>query len=383
MATFNPRRFSKPDTLRKISRNHLIDFLKPYETYLAGRGLMLSTDPALELDYERLSHVLLNADTTTPPELVEALYYVDELSTPHGFDSILDAISESDLDTCITSDVTAADLAIQLWMHDRDLAEHVHAEQYLHRPRSFVYFVTTGDIQDCQELDESGLHMLESDLDNWFEKKRRGRTTKVFVYRKPDFTWFLIRHGEPFTREPSLNSNNEEESEYFRPMKFDLIAYNPYTGEIRINARSKGQQELYRTQIGKHFFSDPDYFDAPATFRLDPLCELGEDSLVCSDIDGMEHAKLKEIQIYHGGPHKETEIRKADDLFAIQKEHGRNLSGTRGIIKASFSIKFADSKIPRTLTISGNRAEYKRDEDATVLEKWLTARGFAILREAS
>ena len=383
MATFNPRRFSKPDTLRKIGQQHLVDFLKPYETYLAGRGLTLSTDPIQEMDYETLSNILHNADTTTPPELVEALYYVDELSTPHGFDSILDSIGETDLDARIASDVTYADLAIQLWMHNRDLAERIHAEQYLHRPRSFAYFVTTGEIRDCQELDESGLRRLESDLDNWFEKKRRGRTTKVFVYRKPDFTWFLIRHGEPFTREPSLNSNNEEGSEYFRPMKFDLIAYNPYTGEIRINARSKGQQELYRTQIGKHFFDEPEYFDAPATFHLNPLCELGEDSLVCSDIDGMEHATLKEIQIYHGGPHKETDIRKADDLFAIMKENDRSLSGTRGIIKASFSIKFADSKIPRTVTISGNRAQYKRDEDATVLEKWLAARGFALLREAS
>ena len=383
MATFNPRRFSKPDTLRKINKKHLLDFLKPHEIYLAGRGFKLSTDSNQEPDYETLSQLLLNSDTTTPPELAESLYYVDELSTPQAFDSILEAIDGTDFNARLTEDITRADLAIQLWMHDRALAERLHGEQFLYRSRSFAYFLTTDTIRECRDLDAFGLRQMESDLDDWFEKKRRGRTTKVFVYRKPDFIWFLVRHGEPFTREPSLKPGNEEGSEYFRPMKFDLIAYNPYTGEIRINARSKGQQELYRTQIGKHFFDDSEYFDAPATFHLTPLCELGEESLVCSDIDGMELVKLKEIQIYHGGVHKEIEVRKANDIFAMLRERDRDLSNTRGIIKASFSIKFADSKVPRTATLSGNRAEYKRDEDSVILERWFAARGFVISREAA
>jgi len=47
--------------------------------------------------------------------------------------------------------------------------------------------------------------------------------------------------------------------------------------------------------------------------------------------------------------------------------------------KASFQIKFADSKTPRTVTLSsGNRAQFKRDDDAEVLEKWLIRRGFVI-----
>ncbi len=376
MATFNPRRFSKPETLRKVAKEHLIDFLRPHVDYFTSRGIDLPLDQTQELDYEALSNVLLNSDTTTPPELAEALYYVDELSTQEGFDSIQEAIDGTEFEATINDDITFADLAIQVWMHDRDLIERLHAEQFLHRPRSFEYFMTTGEIQDCRKLNESELLLLESELNDWFEKKRRGRTAKVFVYHKPDFIWFLVRHGEPFTREPSLKENNEEGSEYFRPMKFDLLIYNPHIGEIRINAKSKGEKELYRKLFGKYFFGDEGYFDSSSKFTFDPLREAGADSLLCGDIDGLDEVKLKEVQIFRGGVHKEIEIRKAEDIFAAMAERDRNLSQTRGIFKASFSVKFTDSKTPRTVTITSNKAQYKRDDDSEILEQWFAARGF-------
>jgi len=376
MATFNPRRFSKPETLRKVAKEHLIDFLRPHAGYFRTRGVELPSDQTQELDYEALSSVLLSSDTTTPLELTEALYYVDELSTQEGFDSIQDAIDGTDFDAIISDEITYADLAIQVWMRNHDLIERLHAEQFLHRPRSFEYFMTTSDLQDCRELDEAGLHTLESDLNDWFEKKRRGRTAKVFAYRKPDFIWFLVRHGEPFTREPSLKAGNEEGSEYFRPMKFDLLVYSPDIGEIRINANSKGEKDLYKTQFGRHFFGDDGYFDSSSKFTFDPLREDGADSLLCGDIDGLEEVKLKEVQIFRGGVQKEIEIRKAVDVFAAMAERDRDLSQTRGIFKASFSVKFTDSKTPRTVTITGNKAQYKRDDDSEILEQWFAARGF-------
>jgi len=35
-----------------------------------------------------------------------------------------------------------------------------------------------------------------------------GRASKVFSYVKDDFVWFLVRHGEPFTRESILRTVN-------------------------------------------------------------------------------------------------------------------------------------------------------------------------------
>lgn len=79
MATFNLRRFSKPGMLRRIDPEHLIAFLEPYADYFSNRGVDLpSTDNGDELDYKALSQALLNPNASTPDDLAEALYYVNE-----------------------------------------------------------------------------------------------------------------------------------------------------------------------------------------------------------------------------------------------------------------------------------------------------------------
>jgi len=110
-------------------------------------------------------------------------------------------------------------------MKDRDLIERLHAEQFLFRPRSFEYFrATNGSIPEFEEPSEETIHALETDLDEWFSKKRRGRASKVFVYVKPDCVWFLVRHGEPFTRE-SIIKDGESSSVYTQPGTLERIQY--------------------------------------------------------------------------------------------------------------------------------------------------------------
>lgn len=266
------------------------------------------------------------------------------MCTQECFDAIQNAIDGTELDVAISEDAAYADLAIQVWMQDRRVIERIHAEQFLLRPRSFEYYKTTNNpVPDFVEPDAETIHRLESDLDEWFAKKRRGRTSKVFVYVKPDFVWFLVRHGEPFTRE-SIIKEGESDSVYFQPEKFDVIVYNPQNGEIRMNARSKGEKELYRTKLGHHFFGDSDFFDSKSKFSLDPLRDDGEDAILCDDINGMDWVRLKEIQIFRGGSHKETEIRKAEDLYASLRERDRPFPNGGRLSKASFR---SNSPIPK------------------------------------
>ena len=119
MATFHLRRFSQPAMLRKIAPQHLINFFRPYANYLAARGITLpdATD-GHALPYEAISVVLLHPDSNTPPEMAEALYYINEMSTPEGFDLIQDAIAGTDIDGRIGEESAYGDLALQVWMQD-------------------------------------------------------------------------------------------------------------------------------------------------------------------------------------------------------------------------------------------------------------------------
>src|SRR5438105_3231338 len=90
MATFTLRRFSCPETLKAIAARRLLTFLKPHRRFLLSRGVTLpqsATDR--DLDYEELARVFMTPDGKTPKDLIDALYFVDEMATPEGMDALL------------------------------------------------------------------------------------------------------------------------------------------------------------------------------------------------------------------------------------------------------------------------------------------------------
>lgn len=378
MSAFNPRQFSKPETLRRIARSNLVALFRPFQDYLSMRGVSLPAAPPYDgIDYDALCRVLLNPDNFTPQEMIEALFYINEMSTPEAFDALQDAIADTELDVEICEDAAHADLAVQVWLKEPAILERLHAEQYLFHPRSFEYFRTTSlPVPPFNHPDSETIRALEQALDAWFVKKRRGGASRVFVFPKQDFVWFLVRHGEPFTREAAIQ-NGESTSVHFRPEKYDVLVYDPAKGEIRMNARTKGEKQLYREEFGFHLFGNADYFDGQSRFSFEPLRKDGAASLVCSDVDGMERVRLKEVRFFHGGEFKELEIRKAEDIFAAFEQRGRLYPENVPITRCTFEIMFSDSKTPRMVTISSkNRAQFKRDDDAEILEEWMKRRGF-------
>jgi hypothetical protein len=275
-----------------------------------------------------------------------------------------------------SAEITPADVVVQVWIENPGLLERKHAEQFLRRPRSYESFQSHESPGLKPQLTREALAALESDLDVWFESKKRGRGSRVFVYPREQETWFLVRHGQPFKREGSLKGG-ESTSVYYRPEKHDVLIYNQALSELRVNAESKGEKELYREKFGLHLFGYANYFPGTAKYTLSPLGEDGEASLVCSDVEGMEWVKLTEIRYYWGGTYREIEICRADDLFAALRQRGREITHGQRIVKAGFLVKFTDSKTPRSVSIRpSNIAEYTRDDDGALVEQWLAKRGF-------
>jgi hypothetical protein len=205
---------------------------------------------------------------------------------------------------------------------------------------------------------------------------KRGRTCKLFVFPRPDGVCFLVRRGDPFKREGSIEKTGMT-SVYYRPEKYDVLKYDQGLGELSVNAEgNKKLVALYRELFGELLFGDPKRFPNTAKYTLAPLQDDGADALICSDVEGIDTITLKEVQILWGGPQGEIEIRRAKDLFEALKGRKKELPKGR-LVKASFLVKFTDAKTPRTVTIRPqNIASYTRDSDASVVEAWLTARGF-------
>jgi hypothetical protein len=190
-------------------------------------------------------------------------------------------------------DPTAADVAVQVSLQDKELLERKHAEQYLIKPRSFEYFQTASKkIPEFKQPTAKTLAALEKDLDDWFEKKKRGRESRVFVYPKTDAVWFLVRHGDPLRREGSLDGG-QTSSVFYRPEKYDVLVYEPTIGEIRMHACGKGEKDLFRRQFGRHVSNNEDFFPETGKYTLEPLRNGGDTSIVCTDVDGMEWGRLR------------------------------------------------------------------------------------------
>jgi len=383
MATYSLRRFSHPDSLKAIGVEHLLTLLNPHKDYFEGRGLKLSARSAsTPLDYDQLVDILMSPDTSTPPSLLDALYYVHEMSTQEAMDTLLQEAEDNGISLDGDPDPTAADVAVQVYLKNKDLLERKHAEQYLIKPRSFEYFQTDADkLPKFKKPTAKTLAALEKGLDDWFEKKKRGRGSRVFVYSKDDAVWFLVRHGDPLRREGSLVEGRTS-SVFYRPEKYDVLVYEPGIGEIRIHACSKAEKDLYRRSLGQHLFGNDNFFPDIGKYTLELLRNSGEASIVCTDVHGMEWVRLKEIQFLWGGAEKEIEIRKANDVFAAYKGRQHAMPKKARIIRASFQVKFTDSKTARNVTIRpSNIAQYTRDSDAAVVEGWLTKRGFILAEQ--
>ena len=382
MATITLTRFTHHDTLKRIGDSFVVELLSPYAAFFAGRGLALpAAGNGGTLDYEALAAVLMTPATDMPKPLAEALYHIHDMSTPEGMDKLQEAAERKGLDLGLNGDAHPAAVAVRLWVRDSRLFEEVHAEYHLARPKSFLTFLSERrPVPEFVVPTTETRAAMEARMDGWFDKKRRGRGCRVLVYPREGECWFMVRHGQPCRREGTHEQQGESSSVFYRPQQHDVLVYDIERGEIRIHTGSKGERELYRKVFGAYVFGDENFFPGDGKYRLTPLVRDVAAALDCREFEGMEWVRLREIEMLRGqGLGAEREIRKGVDLCASFEARGFRLTEEMNLQRAVFSVKFADSKTARSVTIHPtNHAKYERDDDSALLESWLLKRGFII-----
>ena len=378
------KRFTNAAILKRIEFSLLLEFFESKDTFrafLADRGLEWTTGPD-QFDYDGLAGILMSPDTDTPDELLDALYFVDGLADPDHYDRILEECQEAGVDLG-PDDPSPEDLALRAWLADPNILERVHAEQYRVRPKKFEsYFAANGHLPDLGYPSAGALAALDADLNDFFDFKKKGRGARVFPFPKNDGFWFLIRHGQRIKREGTVQAGGEAGHVFYRPEKFDVLIYYPDKGELAIYTETKGERKAYCRYLGKHLFGAPGFFvfDAPiAKYTLRPLIDQSRDTLVCSDVEGIERIRLYELHIGHDSEQKDIEVRKAHDAFRALEDHGRNLAAEESsisLLKAKFKVTFDGGK-ERAVTIEPPKtASFDREADNAVVHEWLHRRGF-------
>lgn len=380
MPAFNPRIFTNPSRLKEIDPERLVVFLSNWAEHFTGRGLDLVTIDTTEMPYDDIAGILMTPDTDVPEAMVNALYYVHETASNEPMEEMIDRAEKAGLEIEHDTETTPADVAVQIWLAKPSLLERQHAETVAFNRSNFMYFAgeKSGNASDSfSGITEAQCRKMEALMDPWFEKKRRGRGSRVFVFPQGKKAWILVRHGMPMRREGEHNEDGQDSIAFYRPQKDDVLIYDAVVDEIGINAGTKGERELYMKTLGAVIFGSEEYFDFAERYDLQPLLDHGPVSLAYEDIPGIAGVRLVEYGRLWGGKVPERVVHRSEDLFASYGEDWAARLKLGKLTHAKFKIAFTGEQKERAITIRpANIARYDRDADAEIMEAWLKARGF-------
>ena len=372
MKIYNLHRFSKPEFLRQVAPELLLAFLR----HFPGFDVAMNNDGTV--DYDKLGRQLASPTGKIDAGMFDALALIDEMSADRNFDLLQDVVGNKPYSAKLGDETSTADLALLLWLHEPRKLEQLHAKLSGKAPRSFVYFY--GESIDKAQMAPPSRNLrqkLARLLNRIFQRKRRGRTVRIVVFEEPDEYCFMLRKGEPITRDSLITPEGETNCIYYRPERFDIAVLRPKISEIRLAIYRKAPWivEAYRTMFGYVFYGDREYFSGDDVFTLEPLMKNGEKALECGDIENMKSVTLEQCKFATA----QGELAAIHGDLAMQVVEGLKLKllEKATIISAKFKVKFIDSKTERIVTIkAGNLAEFKYDDDGRKIEEWLTKRGF-------
>ena len=278
-------------------------------------------------------------------------------------------------------DVSPADLALTLWLHDPELLKRPHAEVLLLKPKSFMYFMSDKKAPDEFGVPEQEvLTALEKEMDVWFSKNKRGTGCRILAVSADDEDkiYFLVHHGMPFKREGKIE-DGKSKTIFYRPEFHDVLIYDRPNNELAIFNKSSAKKErtMYLDLFSQHLFGQAEYFPGAEKYTLQPLIDNGVDALACGDIDGLEEVKLIEIQRQFRSAYNDKHTQRSNDLFASLASNDIAFPSSGILVSATFSMKFENAKRPRMVKVrTPNVANFDRKEDSHLIETWLRKRGF-------
>ncbi len=379
LSSLNLRRIARAEILLAVSFEHLVGLLNSEAGVFLVETVKLDLSAAEAVfDFRTLAAVLADPPETFPPALADALHHIHEMSDEDGLELLLDATGSREVRSLV--DPSPADVALRMWMLERDVLVRVHAQRLILRTKRYETY--RGRPAPLPKLTDAALAPVVERLNRWFDEKKKGSDcVRITHATRGDTTWLMIRHGLAVEQRAEIRQG-QTERRVGRPEKYDVVSYVAKRGELSVHTTTKGECDAYRTTLGQVLFGNPEHFADKEKFTFRPLADHGEDALVCDDVEGIDNVTLKEVHFRYGGPDgRETIHRAKRDLFAAWSGilHRPKLDST-ALSKVTFLVTFSDSpKKPRTVKIERPHvASYGRDGDEDLVSEWLEKRGFIL-----
>lgn len=379
----NYGRFTETHILRNIGRELLTEFFDRFGIELEAKGTQLPDIHCSDDAYFEGWSQLLMTPEALPDRMHDVLHEIHELASPEGHERLTAALKETCPELEINIDGTREETALRAWLHAPAVVARKYNEQWLGRLSRFDYYETRANPFSWgdQSAGSCGNNaVLVQRLDEWCVANGRGDETVVIEkYELNGEEWYLIRHGDTFIRSAKVEKRKLEVLHY-RPAKDDVVVYSPARDELRINAKSKGEKELYRETFGYFLKGYQDCFEETLTYTLEPLRELGAAALECDEVAGMKRVVLTKLEIDLANARGQSYTLRADDLYACiwqGEQKGPVIPAGAKLLRAGFEIHVEGMDKPLELQVKPpNTLRLARHAAAPLAHDWMTAKGF-------
>jgi len=385
-SNFTPKHISSPQLLEHVTPRVLLRFLRKYKEYFTAEGVMPSSVD--DIDYDRLSLVLASPNEVMPAHLMADLFYWDEVAEMADSDDLIEIAEKHSID--IDAEATAEEIALLVRLKAPDALEDLHASYHAHgllrkKKRFLSYFATVDSLPKWEKPSTKRLKRFERDMDDWYDFHKKGRGTRVSLIEKDGAAWFIVRHGETFKRESALD-NGQPTLVFYRPEAYDLLIYYYRQGELAIYNSGNGKRErrAYCTYLGKSLFDNSSYFERndAAKYTLEPLRERGRAALDCTDVPGLQSARLTYLRYQFDGDNDHCVTHKANDVFTGLENIDENIPDGAELV--CMGVKLTPSNElggERNVKLyAPNISVYDHERDAELAHRFLAEKGFIIAR---
>jgi len=385
-SNFKPHRISSPQLLEHVAPKVLYQFLKKYRDFYVSKRVMPSSRS--KIDYDRLSLVLAVPDEQMPAALMADLFYWDEVAEMGEIEDLNDIADDHGIDYDDTVTIEEAALLVRMGAPEQleDLHSTYHAHGLLRKKKRFLsYFATVEHLPKWRKPTRKVLDAFEQDMEIWYDSQKKGRGTRVSVIAKDGAAWFIVRHGGTFKRENALD-NGEPTMVFYRPEAYDLLIYYYHQGELAIynDSNSVKERRAYCAYLGKNLFGNDAFFERTDArkYALDPLRAKGRAAMDCTDIPGLDSARLTYLKYQFSGQNNHSIIHRAEDLFTALEDQGEEIPEEAQLV--CMGVKLTPSGglgHERNVKLyAPNVSVYDHESDAEIAHRFLVKQDFILPR---
>ena len=390
------KRFANKKFIRTVDLDLLKRFLEPYRGEISLDLDALSKDN--EKTRERLHEYFLAADESYPPQMLDDLHRIAELSTEVGVAHLRHRAELAGVELIPAAELEGNDglrfnyryLALRAFLDHPNIFEAALDWLTFDDHRSPAEFV--GADEDVKlHVGKAAHAAFEQQAGEFFNARYQGRYCRARLYEDEDGVNILVTHGkQPVST--LVIVEDQERPLTFRETKQDTLTYDQATGRLKVTARTEEEKQRLCAIFAGTILGKPKFFDhgdCRRLYTLDPIAKAGAAFRLDREWDpDLVEAAVVEIQFYNqprGG--WVMTIRDAKDAIGrlYEKCPDMDLTETQiNYVRLRFTFLLNGKKRKRTVKIKPpSLASFDRASLEDKVMEHLKHNGFCLSRRAA